>query len=807
MEPQKPEISQPSADPGTGTAPAVVGPQPGGRATAGAVPLPGSAGADNHAALGLGADPAKPPPRLRKKHLVVLAGLALAVAAGTFIYGRVHRGPASRPEAEPTEMASNTLVEPPAQAAAPAAQDATPRPESRGASWPLAEQAYEATHYGEAYSLYGTLLRESDKNPVNRRVGGLLRLRSGRCLVYLNRAREARPLLLEAAECGSPIVRAMACYELGNLDVAEGQPMTARIRAYQGMASLGDTGPKPRLEMQLEFLAAQALTSKALSFASAGAPRSWNRVVAATVDPFSGLNEVELKKVLDEGSARQASTLLGPVLQRKAGGRGMHLWTAVSCGATLEDVSGRIVSESGLDVRWENVSETARRRPVVLSLDGVNDNRLIEIICGAAGLVARFTGKEAVISDPQAYTSMADLKDLSVRESISLWRRFFMRSSDTPSLASGHFAMAQLQELANDGAAAMAEYQIIAREYPMNALAPVARQRAAVILIDLRDYKGAREALLDLLNHYPDFASSDEVYLRLGQATMEAGNLDEAAATFKKLFFMDSPPASKAGASLGAAKAYFRKGQYEDTAAWLAHRLELPRSPATDGDMAEVYSLLARTEAARRRLPEAVQAYKHALAFIPRDDRQVEVLLELVAILTKQEDFVAAYGILDKLKPQNLGPVQADEILLAKADVLHSMGLPDQTVGMLKARIPSASSPEAAARMTILMARALADSGDLDGARARLTDLLPRIEAGPVAHRAAIELAKICLRGGRNPQAITLCKDLLKSSCSEDIRQSARDALSRAYRLEKDYERAVVVLSEAEPPAKGADKP
>ena len=233
----------------------------------------------------------------------------------------------------------------------------------------------------------------------------------------------------------------------------------------------------------------------------------------------------------------------------------------------------------------------------------------------------------------------------------------------------------------------------------------------------------------------------------------------------------------------------------------------MPRSPATDGDLAEVYSLLARTEAARRRLPEAVQAYKHALAFIPRDDRQVEVLLELVAILTKQEDFVAAYGILDKLKPQNLGPVQADEILLAKADVLLAMGLPDQTVGMLKVRIPSASSPEAAARMTILMARGLADSGDLDGARARLADLLPRIEAGPIAHRATIELAQICLRGGRNPQAITLCKDLLKSSCSEDIRQSARDALSRAYRLEKDYERAVVVLSEAEPPPKGAAKP
>jgi TolA-binding protein len=467
-----------------------------------------------------------------------------------------------------------------------------------------------------------------------------------------------------------------------------------------------------------------------------------------------------------------------------------------------------MVSESGLDVRWANVSEPARRRPVVLNIEGANDNRLIEVACGAAGLVARFTGKEAVVSDPQAFASMADLKDLTVRESISLWRRFFMRSSDAQSLASGHFAMALLQELAADSVAAMTEYQIIAREYPLNSLAPQARKRMAIIRIDLRDYKGAREALLDLLNNYPDCPASDEVYLRLGQATMEAGNLDEAAATFKKLFFLDLSPASKAGAGLGAAKACFRKGQYDDAAMWLGHRLGLPRSPATDGDLAEAYSLLARTEAARHRLPEAVQAYKRALSFMPQGDQQVEMLLEMARILVEKEDFVAAHGVLDRLRPQNLSPSQADEILLAKVQVLLAMRLAEQAVSLLQSRLPSVSSPEAGARMTILMAQGLVEVGDVNGARAKLADLVPRLEDGPLAHRAAVELAGICLRGGRNVQAITLCLDLLKSSsCSEDIRQSARDILSRAYRLEKDYERAIVVLSEAEPSPKGAAKP
>jgi tetratricopeptide (TPR) repeat protein len=778
--------------PGTPTPP--TGPQPA-----------ASTRADVNAALGLNvAGEAAPRRLLRKRRLAVLAAVALVAAAGMFAYGRYRSAqlPCPTPDA-PT----STLLEPAPQPAAPAATAAAEPTESQVASWPMAEQAYGAARYAEALNLYGNLLRESEKNPVNRRIGGLIRLRSGLCLVRLNRTREARQMFLEALECGSPLVRAMACYNMGSLDVADGQPLPARMRAYQGTALLGEAGSRPWIETQFEFLAAQSLTNKALSFSGATTPRPWN--VPPAADPFTGLNEADLRKVLDDGAARQASTLLGPMLQRKAGNRGMHLWTAVSCGSSLEDVILRVVAESGLDVRWENVNAAARRRPVVLSIDGVNDNRLIEIICGAAGLVARFTGQEAIVSDPQSQDSTATLKDLVVRESISLWRRFFMRASDAPSLASGHFAMALLQELAGDGASAMAEYQVIAREYPLNSLAPLARQRAATIRIDLRDYTGAREALLDLLNHYPDCQASDEVYLRLGQATMEAGGLDEAAATFKKLFFLDLSPASKAGAALGAAKCYFRKGQYDDAAAWLAHRIEIQRSPVTDGDLAETYGLLARTEAARHRLPEAVQAYKHALTFMPRDDRQVEMLLELVKILVRQEDFVAAHGILERLRPQTVSPAQADEILLAKADVLYAMGLSDQTVSLLKSRLPSASSPDVSARMTILLAQAMADGGDVDGARARLGDLAARLEPGPLAHRATIVLAQICMRCGRNAQAIALCRDLLllKSSCAEEVRRSARDILGRAYRLEKDYERAVAVLSEAEPSPQGAAKP
>ena len=44
-------------------------------------------------------------------------------------------------------------------------------------------------------------------------MSGLLHLRVATCMEGLNRLQEARKEFAEAADCGSPIVRAAACYE------------------------------------------------------------------------------------------------------------------------------------------------------------------------------------------------------------------------------------------------------------------------------------------------------------------------------------------------------------------------------------------------------------------------------------------------------------------------------------------------------------------------------------------------------------------------------------------------------------------
>lgn len=768
------------------------------------------------------------PPRMagaRRIYLVGGLGVAVLLGASAFLYWKLSAEPGSPvapPPAEARTIAPTVRPAPPPAPSpapktpeAPAAPAAAPTPAApapapsdvphQGSSWPAAEQARKALHHGEALTHYRGLLEQSEKNPGNRRISGLLHLRVGACLEGLSRLREARVEFAEAADSGSPIVRAAACYETARMDVSENQYMMGRLRAYQALACLGPVGARSPLATSSEYLAAHAVTYRALSFYGNDLPKP--RHLPPAVDPFAGLSEIQLQNVISEGADRLSAAVLGPQIQSKEGPAGAHLWTAVCAGAPIGDVLSRLATAAGFEIRWEGVDAAARSRPVVLNLSGAGEQQLAEIACGAAGLMARFTGTETVIYDPVACASTSVPRDLAVREAVSLWRRFFLRGTDNSQLAAGHFALAVLYERTGDSGAAMAEFRMVASRYPTDALAPLAQLREASVKIDLRDYTGAREELLDLLNRYPDCPASDEVYLRLGQATMEAGHVDEAIATLKKLYFMDLSLASKAGASLGAGKGFFRQKQYDEAAAWLTRRVTLARSPDVDRDLPEAYGLLAKTEAARGHLPEAVRAYKEALAIAPRDSWRVEMLLDLVHILVQQEDFVGAMGLLEGLSPKDVAPPQADEILLARAEILAAMRLPEQAMSLLRRALPACSSAETHARMTLQLARSMADGGDANLARETLCELLPKMEPGPLAHRTALDLAEACVRTEHNAQAITVCRELLKSPCSEEVRRNARAILGRAYVREKDYQRAAMALSGMPLDAQGAAKP
>jgi tetratricopeptide (TPR) repeat protein len=136
---------------------------------------------------------------------------------------------------------------------------------------------------------------------------------------------------------------------------------------------------------------------------------------------------------------------------------------------------------------------------------------------------------------------------------------------------------------------------------------------------------------------------------------------------------------------------------------------------------------------------------------------------------------------------------QADEILVARAEILRGMCMPERAVGLLRHALPTVSSPRNRTRLVLELAACTADIGDVRGAFQMLNDLLPTVEPGPLAHRAALALADLCVRNGRQAQAIALARGLLAPSSPDEVRQSAQQILGRAYVQQKDYERAAAL--------------
>jgi tetratricopeptide (TPR) repeat protein len=672
-------------------------------------------------------------------------------------------------------------------------------------SWAVAERAYAVGEYGAAMAQFRRLLATAETNPAEELVSDFFRLRIGQCQRRLSRPAEARQTFLGLATSRSPVVRGCALYQAAALSAAEEQYLTARLQAYQALASLGAVEAAAPLEAECEFLVATVLARKALAFFNQD--RELPPAAAPDVDPLAGLKtEPGLRAVLAAGTDRLRAAALGPQVAMTEDPSGGRRWTVTSAGAPLEELLSRLAGPAGVNITWMDVGPAVRQRPIYLALTDSTDAHVIEVACGAVGLVARLSGTGAAIHDPSDRLSTDALRDLVMREAVSAWRRRLLTASDPDRHAYGHLALGMLVEHQGDKAAALAEYGLLVERYRRSALAPMARLRGAVVRMDFRDFAGAREELLELLNRDPNFPASDQVYLRLGQATMEAGLLDDAIKTFKKLFYLELSAASRSGACLGAGTAFWRKGDYQAASEWLTRYVKLAEAHPTE-ETARAAWLLARSHAALGHPGRAVQVLRDALLLEAAPPVWADLRLELARNLADDQQYTAAMAVLRRLAEGDLAPDKADEAVLLEARVLRAISLPEKALRLLRQELASASSPEMAARMAVELARCHADAGDLEGARRLLAEVLPKLQAGPLAQEAACQLAQVCLRAGHAAQAIGVCDELLKANLPSDLRRRALDTLGAAYVETRQYTRAALAFSGTVPDAKGGAGP
>lgn len=674
-----------------------------------------------------------------------------------------------------------------------------------GCSWRTAERAYADRRWADSLAQYQQLLAAAEGNSQDELVADFLRLREAQCELNLGgKASEAPAGLTAAAKSRSPAVRGVALLQMASVDAAAGQYLKARTNAYRAVGALSVAGLPPSLQAACDSVVAETLARKALSFFGDGDLLPGR---AAGADPFAGIKSEEaLRAVLAAGTERLAAAALGPRIaveqKEKVGPR----WTVTSAGAPLEEVLCRIAGGSDLDIAWGAIEPAARQRPLEIALTDETDHRVTEVACGAVGLVARLTGTRVVVHDPAAVASASDLRDLLLAEAVSAWRRVLLRDADPDRLAYAHFALGVLCEQQADKAAAMVEYRVLVQRYPRSPLTAPSRLQSAGVRIELRDYLGARSDLLDLLDQQPNYPRCDAVYLRLGQATMEAGLFDEAAQTFKKLYFCELSAASQVGAAFGAATCFYRKGDMAEAATWFKRYLDLA-GKTEDPRADQGNHLLAKCLLAQGKPAEAAVALRRVVNGHPPAALRAEAMVDLARTLAGQGEYTAALAVIEEINGGTVTPAVADETVILQARTLRLIGLPERGLRLLRGRQEAASSLPARVAMEVELARCYAAMGDREGARQHLTQALPHLEAGPLAWQAAMDLAQIHLDANRSAQAVSLYQGLLAQALPDDVRRRVLAALGGVYLRDRDYVRAALVLAGKTAEPEGAARP
>jgi tetratricopeptide (TPR) repeat protein len=688
----------------------------------------------------------------------------------------------------------------------------------RVTSWPEAEKAYAQAQYGLAVRRYMQLLEIAEELGKNPLFSDFLRLRIGQCLVRSGRGGEAEALLIQVGRSPSPVVAAVAHYELAKHRCAEGEHLRARALAYRAIASLGMLETSLSLRTDCEFLIARALSERALSFVNPEDRLSWPE--KAEIDLFGGLSESDLRTFLEEGATYLRDAEWGPSVRTVGPAQ-----VRVQClKVPLQELLKYLASETGVDVAWAaKASPLARSRPVSLNLRRIPVQALAETACGMVDLIARYDGRKIYVYDPRGYDSINAQRELFVREAISVWRLLLLRAQADPRVPHGHLAVGRLLEIGGkpqDALHAMREYQIVVTRFPRDRAAAEALFRSAKLRMALRDYPGAMKDLNDLIDGYPWF-KADDLYLQIGTAALQAGLPKKAVDVFIKLYHENVSLESRAAACLGAGRCFWQLGERKEAATWLKRYVGLAQQPSDDSapqqpqggrggdELPQALLLLARIEAAEARPAEAIQYLYRGMATKPSRPMRVELSLEMARAQLAGGNYVRAVGALKTVASGPLTREQALERLLLTTRTYREMGFASEAAAMLRKEMPSARAGRERGRVGLALARCLAEGGETDEAVTAYADVLGDLEPLLQGPAAACELAELCIEAGNVDRAIAVLDQALRSQLAarakgeggagadlaEQLRQRACRVLGRCYTLRQQYGKATVAFS------------
>lgn len=732
----------------------------------------------------------QPAPRRMAMLHYVLAGNAVVLIA--ILCGIVYLAPRLQPAGATIQQPGKTQAAVAGSQAAPPAQPPrTDVPNHAAVSLAAVEKDFAAGNYSSCVEGYSSLLARATlaTQTHNASMTNFLRLRLGQSLVKVQRADDARRHLQLAAADNSPALRVTGGLELARVEIDSNQYMLARSSACAAAAAAGFSDRTAPLAVECDLMAAKALSRKVLAMRGSGEGVACD---ARPGDIFAGLDEAAIRGVLAEGLGGMSLAAVG-VQVRPEESNGVVRYDVACAGNSLDELLSRLVTASGTKLRFANVAAPQRARPITLACRGQTEQRVIDLACGSAGLIARFSGQEISVFDPAAVASLQEQQDLLTSEATSAWRRFFLRYGSDDRNADAHVALGSLMESCGDDLAAIGEYQITFSRFPKSQAAPQALLRSARLRIGMKDYKAAREDLSNVLDNYPSWKGWEEAYVSLGEAVMEGGALDEAQRIYRVLSAKEVSPAVRLQIARGNGKLMHLRGQHGPAVEQFKTYLAGAGAGAS-AQKAETWWLLGRSQLALGQTQQAAASLYKALAAGPAAKARFDVAAELVEALIAAQQYATALGVLRQAEQDRPSVSQQCRLLVLTGRLHRSMGLADCVVDQLRRSADTLADEALARQVRLELARCLASAKRPKEAHELLTQLLPSLDAAAV-ESATCDLAATALELDHPQQAIALCEELVRTCKDGAILKTARQILSQAHLASKDFASAAGSLA------------
>lgn len=696
-------------------------------------------------------------------------------------------------------------------------------PTTEPLSLKVAQKLYLQDDYENAYTAYDQLRQKLSDGPEEELMKDFLRLRMALCMKALSSNRinfsqtknandsdQADRLFRSLLNSRSPVVRMLANYYMAFNELQKKQYLKAQTRAYQTIALIDavdfDKVWVSSLRPDCHFLVAESMTRHILSLCDADKDlpnRLWSRAIE--IEPFTNLNEQQLRSLLNSGIEQLNKSLLGPKIQKLNNQDASSRWSIVCHGAPIEELLARFASNADLNITW-NFSKTpesqlkndaVRKRLASIYLSNATKQQFIKVAAGHVGLLALLDSPGVIdIYNPADYSSLSEHIVLLTQEAISLWQRFLSVFHNDQRIPNAHFALALLLARKGQVTDATAEYKLVANRYANSSVAPFALLNSSKLKTDLHDFSGARQDLKQLVEQYPDNDLSSRACLNLADATMKAGLPHEAGRLYSKVYHLGLSLESQIASAFGAGKCFYEKKEYEESAKWLTRYINIAKD-RTSRNLYYACFLLGKSNLALGQIQQACDAFEAALGGsenLLTSKEHIEAVSALVEAKMLQGSFIEALTVLDNTHSRQFSAEESIEILLLNSWVLRTIGLVDEAVAAIGDRAKYTLDPHAKARISLELARCYIAQEKLEPARKELTDILTFIEPGPLSHEIALELAEVCLKLGQSSQTISICSQLLDLGPSPQIKQKALNTLAAAYSQQKNYDKAALAL-------------